>query len=217
MRQEFEAVFTPRMIEAVATERGGLPAQAGADLREFVRLAAEAGSQPDLDRAAGCLARAVAVAGGEAVAAVLLAATGKREAAPPEAVAEQPFWEASDFGPDFPGTAVPQGFLLKVGGRTFHVKPHAVKHMVEKSAAALRQRPLEALAAQRHQVDFPISSLAGALEQAEARGFLTSLLQSGRGRLGSRDVPLRVGDWELAVELIDGRLEVFHANYQPKR
>ncbi len=53
------------------------------------------------------------------------------------------------------------------------------------------------------------------MEQVSKRGLLTPLMQGKIARLGTKAEPLVIGDWELSIEYVGGKLEVFHAVYRP--
>jgi hypothetical protein len=239
MREEFAGLFSPEALATTAAALGvliaaqavgvgevadaallliglkvlGLQAlEVGKDLADYATVAARARSDADLQQAAGHLARAVAVLGVTAVFALLMKKAGKafkrlRRGRVPQR--PEVWWEADQFGEDFPGTSIPKGFRLKVGNRTFVIKPNATKHMAD------HIRGRTGVGAYAGQVEFPLSSLAAALEEAEAGGGLRPLLRREVLRLGTPEQPFRIGDWELALEWVGGRLEVFHAVFKP--
>lgn len=186
---------------------------AARDLWNYVVIASEAKSDADLNLAASHLAHAVAVIGVTAFISLIMKGAGKGLKVVREGkVAGTEIWWEAEVDPalaDHPGTAIPQGFKLKVGGRTFYIKSNATKHMAE------RARANASLGAYAGRVEFPISSLAAALEQAEARGDLAPLLSRKVARLGTPAQPFRVDEWELSIELVNGQLEVLHAVYKP--
>jgi hypothetical protein len=192
---------------------------AARDLWNYVVIASEAKSDADLDLAANHLARAIAVIGVTAFISLIMKGAGKglkvvREG---KVTGTEIWWEAevdTALG-DYPGTAIPQGFKLKVGGRTFVIKPNATKHMAERARAAAQARPYSTLGAYSTQTEFPISSLAAALEHAEKRGDLAPLLKGTMTRLGTEAQPFRVDEWELSIDIKNGTLEVLHAVYKP--
>src|SRR5262249_53166020 len=139
------------------------------DLWDYFSIARSAASEADLQRAVGCLARAVAVTGVTAFIGLLGRAAGKGLKVLRRgklAGRTEVWWKADDFGPDYPGTAIPQGFTLQVGTRTFTIKPNATKHMAE------YVRGKAGVGAFAAGTEFPISSLAGALEHADESGQL---------------------------------------------
>jgi hypothetical protein len=209
---------------------------AAADLVQFVRVGAEAKAEADLDVAARHLARFVSVVGVATFVAVVMKVGGKavprrlsglveKEGGDPigaggGAPAEGPWWEVTDRDtvPDHPGTSVPQRFTLKVAGREFAVKGTydpargplgATKHMQEYAAR------YGTAGARAGQVDYPISPLAGALEEVVESGDLVPLLRGQVKRLGTEEAPYVKGGWEFSFEFNNGRVEVFHA--VPKR
>jgi hypothetical protein len=199
--------------------------RAAGELARFVRVGAGATSESEADEAARHLARFVSIVGAATCVAVVMKAAGKAAPRRLSGLVEEPgggtsipkgdkFWEASDFGPDIPGTSVPQSFTLRVAGREFVIKgTHdtikgargATKHMAEYAAK-------NATAGARYsEVAYPLSSLAAALEQVERRGELAPLLRGQVTRLGTETAPHVTGGWELSFELKDGRVEVLHA------
>jgi hypothetical protein len=211
--------------------------QVGRDIGAFLARAVRAQTEEDLDQAAEHLARAVALIGVTAFVALITRAAGKPLAragarirgavrgrlAPrlrgdgagtPQspgglsAGEEGAWWEASDFGEDWPGTAVPRGFNIRVGGRTFRVHPNATKHMAENagrmpSAGELRNPGTwsPSPGAPMAEIDYPLSSLAGALEQAAAR------LQG----LPRQRHFFQQGNWQLGVDTGAEPWVVYHA------
>ncbi len=186
---------------------------AGHDLVQFVHLGSAARTPEDLDRAAVHLARFVATVGVATIVSLILKAGGRlrspRLSGAVEGTPGTKWWEAADFGPDWAGTSIPRSFTLKIGKREFTIKANATEHMAE------RARTHGSVGARMGQVDFPLSSLAGALEQAELSGKLGPLLRGQVPRLGTKQMPFRVGEWELSLELVAGRIEVLHAVYRP--
>lgn len=186
---------------------------AGKDIGTFAYLAAHAQSYADLDEAANHLARAVVTIGVAAFIGLILkfgsrfakrgglsakAATEGGEALVPAARERGPWWKASQFGEDFPGTSVPKGFIMETGGQRFRVTINACEHMAEHAAKVptagqLRNpgvwstSPGNRLA----QVDFPLSSLAGALEQAAKK---YGSMPRQRFKLEN------FGNWELGID-----------------
>jgi hypothetical protein len=196
---------------------------AGRDLASFVSIAVRAHTRAELDLAAGHLARAVVLIGVTAFI-VLIFKAGKQflgrgglsaqqataagEAIVP-AVEGGPWWKASNFGENWPGTAVPKGFVMETGGQTFRVTINATEHMAEQ-AGKIAVRPGEQAGkwlsagdlknpgvwstspgARMAEVDYPLSSLAGALEQA-ARKY---------GTLPPQRFPKEMfGNWELGID-----------------
>ena len=108
--------------------------------------------------------------------------------------AEGPWWKASNFGENWPGTNVPRGFDLEVGGQKYFVHPNATKHMAEYALGAAGKGVSAS-------GEFPISPLAGAVEKAQAAG-----LQAGRNFI-------TVGNWELGIDT-NGNV-IYHAVYRP--
>ena len=146
-----------------------------------------------------------------------LSGVAQAEGAAGRPVGGGPFWKAYDFGPDYPGTSVPQHFTLEVAGREFRIKgtlnragqpSGGTKHMYEYAAK------YGTTGARAGQVDFPLSPLAGALEQVVRSGDLGPLLRGQVTRLGTREAPYMKGPWELSFELVNGRVEVLHAEFK---
>jgi hypothetical protein len=193
--------------------------RAARDVWDFVTIAAAAQSQADLERAAAHLASAVVAVGITAFVALILKAGGKvlgrARVAPPEGepLAGQageggPWWKARDFGDDWPGTAVPQGFTMEVGGRTFRVTVNATKHMAENVGRLPGSGELAnpgvwstSPGGRIAQVDYPLSSLAGALERAAQR----------LAGLPPQRHFFSEGNWELGIDTADNPWAVYHA------
>ena len=108
-----------------------------------------------------------------------------------------------------PGTSIPVSMRLKVGQREFLVERSAVKadgtvigpatkHMGEVAVKANEWAKIAG-------TDFPISSLAGALDQAEAQLIFQSPNQ--------RAQPVKLDHWELLIDTTKPVWKVFHANY----
>jgi hypothetical protein len=95
------------------------------------------------------------------------------------------------------GTLIPESFDLQVGSSDYFVHPNATKHMAEyvmnRMALGRTANP-----------DFPITSLAGALDSAQTSGALSL----GRNFL-------TVGRWELGVAINPTRNVLYHALYRP--
>jgi hypothetical protein len=185
----------------------------GKDIGSFAYVAANAQTYADLDRAARHLARAVVTLGVGTFLALIMkfgsrfakrggfsakAATEGGDALVPAAGESGPWWKASQFGEDFPGTSVPKGFLMETGGQQFRITINACEHMAEYAAKApsagqltnpgvWSTSPGNRLA----QVDFPLSSLAGALEQAAKK---YGALPRQRFKLE------QFGNWELGID-----------------
>ena len=186
---------------------------AGKDIGQFAYIAANARTSADLDDAAGHLARAVVTLGVAAFIGLIMkfgarfakrggfsakTATEGGEALVPAAGESGPWWKASQFGEDFPGTSVPKGFVMETGGQQFRVTINACEHMAEyaartptagqlKNPGVWSTSPGNRLA----QVDFPLSSLAGALEQAAKK---YGALPRQRFKLE------QFGNWELGID-----------------
>lgn len=97
------------------------------------------------------------------------------------------FWKLSNVGKNRPGTLVPESFDIATAGQKFSVHPNATKHMAE-YARSTGTAP-------------PISSLAGSIETAVARG-----LTPGRNFVN-------VGPWELGIDMRSNI--IYHALYRP--
>jgi len=226
------------VIDAVLLVAGGLflgasVFNAAGDLVQFVHTGAGAKTEAALDEAARHLAKFVTVVGVATFVVIIMKVGGKsvprKLSGPVEGEASEiglgrgaegkgHWWEASEFGPDYPGTTVPQSFKLKVAGREYVIKgaldpvrgPRGgTKHMAEYASKYGTTRT------RAGQVDFPISSLAGALEQVEKSGDLGPLLGGQVKRLGTEEAPYVKGGWELSFDYVDGKVEVLHA--VPKR
>jgi hypothetical protein len=186
---------------------------AARDITNFVSIAGRARTESDLDRAATHLARAVVTIGITAFVALVMrlgsrlvgrvrmsarAGTAGGGAIVPPAGEGGPWWRAYNFGDDWPGTAVPRGFIMETGGRTFRVTVNATEHMAEYAARSPTVGQLRnpgvwptSPGAQFAEVDYPLSSLAGALEQAALK----------YGKLPPQRFPLeRFGNWELGID-----------------
>ncbi len=103
------------------------------------------------------------------------------------AAAKASQWSASNFGPDRPGTSVPETFDLQVGNNTYQVVANATKHMAEYAGSVL---------ARGDSGQFPINPLADAVAEAEERG-----LDVGKNFL-------KIDNWELGIDTIDNH--IFH-------
>jgi hypothetical protein len=120
----------------------------------------------------------------------------------------------------WPGTGVPKGFVMETGGQTFRVTMNATEHMAEMvgkvpvgpkeqagkllSAGQLKNPGVwsPSPGARMAGVDYPLSSLAGALEQA-ARKY---------GKLPPQRFPLEMfGNWELGIDTREIPWVVEHA------
>jgi hypothetical protein len=247
MREQFESLFTPLnigitagVLVAWATSQffgvgevvdvglmvvgvaflGLSSFRAGYDIGNFLRIAATAESESDLDRAATDPAEAVSIIGVTAFLGLLFKAgakigegfrprpggapgfEGNLEPPPGE---PGPWWKASDFGEDFPGTRVPKGFRLEVAGREYRVTANACEHMAERMQARVKTSTggegSWPRSPWRSEVDYPLSSLAGALEQATP-----DLLK----KLPGRNFFIQ-GNWELGVDTADNPWAVYHA------
>ena len=194
------------------------------DLAHFAAISARADTGNQLDSAATHLARAVVTIGVTAFIALVFKA-GKRflgrgaltareatvggEAIVPGAGEGGPWWKAYDFGDNWPGTAVPKGFVMETGGQTFRVTINATEHMAEKVGKVPARADEQAgklltggqlnnpgvwstsPGARMAQVEYPLSSLAGSLEQAAQK----------YGRLSPQRFPLEIfGNWELGID-----------------
>jgi hypothetical protein len=217
-----EAADIVLLIVGAATI-GWQAVRAARDIWDFVGIAVHAQTLPDLDRAADHLARAVVAIGVAAFVALIMkaggrllgrakvsaqAATAEGEALAGTAGKGGAWWKARDFGEDWPGTSVPRGFTLEVGGRTFRVTPNATKHMAENVGRLASGGELDnpgvwstSPGARLAQVDYPLSSLAGALEQAAGR--LKSLPPQRHF--------FKEGNWELGIDTADNPWAVYHA------
>jgi len=186
---------------------------AARDIGEFVSIGANAHNEADLDQAATYLAHAVVTIGVTAFIALVIkagsrlvgrarlsaqAATASGEALVPPVGEQGPWWKASGFGEDWPGTAVPRGFTMETGGQTFRVTVNATEHMAEYAGRSMSKGQLHnpgiwstSPGARFAEVDYPLSSLAGALEQAALK----------YGNLPPQRFPLEdFGNWELGID-----------------
>jgi hypothetical protein len=192
---------------------GGQAFVAARDLQDYLSIAAGAQTEADLDRAASHLAQAVVTIGVTAFIALVMKAgsrfvgrgglSGRAATASGEAIVRPageagPWWKAYDFGENWAGTAVPRGFVVQTGGQTFRVTINATEHMAEYAARSpstgqLRNPGVWATSpgAQFAEVEYPLSTLAGALEQAAQK----------YGNLPPQRFPLeRFGNWELGID-----------------
>jgi hypothetical protein len=198
--------------------------EGGRDIGRFLVTAANAKSTNDLDRAACFLARAVITLGLVAFIGMIVkfasrlvrrgsfsakdAAKGGEVVVPP-ANRRGPWWKARDFGEDFPGTSVPKGFIMETGGQQFRVTINACEHMAQyagrtPSAGQLRNPGVWSTSPGNRivQVDYPLSSLAGALEQAAKK----------YGGMPKQRFPLeKFGNWELGIDTRSAPWVVEHA------
>jgi hypothetical protein len=125
-----------------------------------------------------------------------------------------PWFEVLEESPArIPGTSIPESLRIRVNNREFNVARNAAKiekgtgkaigpatkHMGEKAVGATQW-------AKGAQVDFPISSLAGALEEAETR------LVAGSAHSGTF---FTVEGWELGINSTTTPWTVYHAVYDP--
>ncbi|OWK36659.1 hypothetical protein [Fimbriiglobus ruber] len=111
-----------------------------------------------------------------------------------------------------PGTSIPRSMRLKVGTRQFVIERAevkrdgtvigpATKHLGEVAEKASEWAKLS-------QTDFPISSLASALDQAEAK----LIFQPP----SPRAMPRNIENWELLIDTTQAVWKVFHAVYTDK-
>lgn len=121
-----------------------------------------------------------------------------------------PWWEVSNEGPNRQGSRVPESFDLRVNETNYYVHPNATKHMEEYARWSRQETGIADNVqnrTQRHGTggngEVPISTLAGAVEQAQVQG-----LNPGRNFT-------RIGDWELGIDTNDN--VIFHAVYRPSR
>jgi hypothetical protein len=110
------------------------------------------------------------------------------------------WWEASALGPSRGKSGVARDFRLKVGGREFRVHANATKHMEEHSNSKSAERPGHE-GRRDASVDFPISSLAAALES-----IMEKLTSADPGRISAT-----TSSWELGVDTKDTPWCVYHA------
>jgi hypothetical protein len=186
--------------------------QGGGDLGRFALTAVTAQSDSDLRLAGHHFARAVLEIGAAAFVASVLNRGGKArlgKAAEPELANLKWKIEEGSVGPDFPGTTVPQGFTITVGEQQFRITANACKHMSERIASSkgipnpwgdglgLPRSPWQQIG----QNEYPISSLASALEEAASR--LRNLPPNRH--------PLTVDNWELGIDTVDSPWAVYHA------
>lgn len=186
--------------------------EGGGELGRFALLAVQAKSDADLRAAGHHFASAVLKIGAAAFVASVLKGGGDTalaKAAEPELTSLK--WEVEDgsVGPDFAGTTVPQGFTIRVGQQHFRVTANACKHMFERIASkkgipnpwgdglGLPRSPWQGIG----QNEYPLSSLASALEEATPR--LTNL---PRGRHS-----LVIDNWELGIDTAGSPWAVYHA------
>jgi hypothetical protein len=194
------------------------------DIMCFFSTAARATTMDDLDRASVYLAHAVVIIGVAAFIALIVkagsrlgirarlsgrAATAGGEVLVPPVSERGPWWRAYDFGDDWPGTSVPRGFVMEIGGAKFRVTVNATEHMAEyagrsPSVGQLRNPGVWSTSpsARFAEVDYPLSSLAGALEQAALKY---------RGLPPQRFPLERFGNWELGIDTRETPWVVEHA------
>jgi hypothetical protein len=227
---------------------GRAASQALSDLIDFGITAARARTEADLDRAAASFAEFVGIAGLTVLFALIgklggrLAGTGRATGGggePPTfgAAVERspgggggPWWEVSEPGPNWEGTSVPQTFTMKVGGQVFKVLRNATEHMWEYAREPVMKG--EGRARQQvgwssknpwgsaSEVDYPLSSLAGALEQA-AKQLKGTVPGEGappvQGAPAGYQYPLMYFDnWEIGLAPGEGFWKVTHAMPDPR-
>jgi hypothetical protein len=120
-------------------------------------------------------------------------------------------WKVLKEGPVMAGSSIPETMTIRVGSRVFEVirnkekvdaagKPigPAIKHLGEKARGASEW-------AKMVQTDFPVSSLAAALDQAEAQ----LIFQPPQARAK----PVKLDHWELLIDTTKEAWMVFHAEY----
>jgi membrane protein implicated in regulation of membrane protease activity len=183
------------------------------NIADYASLSVRARTEADLDLAATYLANAVITIGVTTFIALLLKSSRRlagqsrlserARATPGEAIESPtggvgPWWRVSVDGEYWPGTAVPRSFLVESGGQNFRVIPNATKHMAEYAArmpsrGALRNPGVWSISpgARFAEVDYPLSSLAGALEQAALK---YRTLPPQRFSLE------KFGNWELGID-----------------
>lgn len=127
--------------------------------------------------------------------------------------ATRAWWEVIDVGPAIRNSSIPEWIQIRVGEQFFSVARNAkkiapntgaaigpaTKHLAERAANADAWSKLS-------QIDFPMSALAGALEDAG------KLLKSGKVDSGKI---FRVQGWELGINSSQSPWVVFHAVYNP--
>jgi hypothetical protein len=116
-------------------------------------------------------------------------------------------------GPAIKGSSIPEWIHIRVGNRMFQLERNALKMGPESRPIGPGTKHLAERAqdagewANAAKVDFPMSSLAGALEEAELR-LMAKLLEPGK--------MLIIEGWELGVSTKQVPWRVYHAKYDPK-
>ena len=180
---------------------------------EFVAITSSAKSEADLERAAGHLAEFISMVGVGVFVALLTRGAGKKLGKKPSTTNVPPrlSWKVlSESAERIPGTSIPVSMKLQVGKRVWSIHRDAnklgYKSGVPKGPTTkhLGERAVEAtVSAKRSQTDFPISSLAAALERAE--------LQLVRIRPSKSAKPVNIEGWELVVDTSGSVWRLEHA------
>lgn len=172
------------------------------DFVEFVRLTPKAQTPEDLDRAAEHLAQFIAIVGVGVFIALVTRGAGKKLGAPRRTPSQPPrlrwkvLWESTE---RIPNTSIPTKMRIQVGRRIWSIERDAsklgyksgvpkgptTKHLGE---TAQNANPWSKIS----QTDYPISSLAAALERAE--------LQLIRMKPSKGAKPVNIEGWELVVD-----------------
>jgi hypothetical protein len=120
-------------------------------------------------------------------------------------------WKVLKEGPVMGGSSIPESMTIRVGNRVFDVirnkeKPDAAAKPIGPALKHLGEKALGASEwAKMAQTDFPVSSLAAALDQAEAQ--LIFQLPQARAK------PVKLDHWELLIDTTKEVWTVFHAEY----
>ncbi|OYP34240.1 hypothetical protein CGZ80_15775 [Rhodopirellula sp. MGV] len=140
------------------------------------------------------------------------------------AIKKEIWWTVEEVGPVIPGTTIPSTIHLRVGKRKWEIarNPNAIGPDGKPIGAATIHLAQRAQFAndwnKRANVDFPMSVVAGVLEQFEKR------LQAGK--LVSKGVVLKSGgelrnvvvdDWILSVNTSKEPWKIFHLEYNASR
>ena len=129
------------------------------------------------------------------------------------------WWKVLDESPKkIPGTSIPEWMHLRVSNQEFRLERNAAKldqfgkpigpstkHLAEKGIKD-PARDWARMGGKQGLVDFPMSALAGGLEEA------TKLIKSGRAQPGQM---ITVEAWEFGINTSKKPWVVFHAKYDP--
>lgn len=185
--------------------------EAGKDLVAFVQITRDARTEADLEMASHHLANFVAVVGVAAFIALIAKGIAKRTKLPTKRPPKTKWWEVLDESADLiPGASIPNKMRIRVGKRVWNIECDALKtgfksgqpkgpttkHLGEVAKDANPWAKVD-------QVDYPISALAGALEQADRQ--LVKMAPSKAAK------PKNIDGWELVVDTTVKPWRVEHA------